>query len=288
MKRSEQVVPLPGTLRGDDSLRKFSEDVRRGIQALRDQGGRDEFLQVAASPFCPLTPHFLRLDGTQWKVQWRPGFVYEFFPNPAGVGAVTEREIYIAGTALSATIRPDLDIALGDYLYLHFETSDHGELKELASPAGRFAELKAFNSAKTSTFHRLPDGTGSNGVDGDYYLLIGQVETVDGKASISKSGWRGNFCWKSGWNALENVGTGEKIFKDYNIATDTKRLRSLVEKASDHQINISQNGDDEIRIEGNGKSGSLVFKDSYGSTLYTLTWSDGLITNSSGGTVVVG
>ncbi len=283
MKDSEQVVPLPGVIKGDRALAKFSKDVKTSIQALRDRGGSQEFRQTFASPYCPLTPHFLRKVGSQWKVQWRPGYVYQIHASAAG--PIQEYEIYIGSTSLAAATAPDLDISLGDYVYLHFETTDDGQIKEIS--AGISAEIVALGSEQDSTYHVLPDGNGSAGTAGNYYLLLAQVNTVDGLASISKNGWRGNFFWHSGWDALENVGSGEKIYKDYDVATDRKRLRSLVERASSPQINLSTVGTDEIRVEGNNKDAYLRFQDCDGAELYTLNWADGLHTNAANGTITV-
>ena len=278
-------IRLPGTLRGDKALREFSEDVSRAIMELRDRQTPAPGRQTFTSPYCPLTPHFLREDGADWLVQWRPGYVYELYPATSGAGPVTEFPIFIGATALDNATTPDLDISLGDFIYLHFETTDQGAMKEIS--AGISAEIVALGAAQDSTYHVLPDGAGSSGTDGDYFILLGEVDTLDGLATISKNGWRGNFFWHAGWNALENVGSGEKIYRDYDISGDKKRLRTLVERASDHQINLSQVGDDEIRVEGNNKTASLRFEDCSGAELYTLSWVDGLITNAADGTIQI-
>jgi len=267
-------IRIPGTLRGDKALREYSEDVNRTFMELRSRQPPPPGRQTFTSPYCPLTPHFLREESSQWKVRWRPGYVYELYPDTSGTGPVTEYEIFIGATALSASTAPDLEIDLGDFIYLHWETDPHGAIQELS--AGISAEIVALGSEQDSTFAVLPDGTGSGGTDGSYYLLLGEVETVAGLASISKAGWRGNFWWKAGYNALENVGTGEKIYKEYDIAGDNKQLRSLVERASDPQILLSQNGDDEIRIEGNGNDCTITFKAGY-TTRGTLIFKDGLL-----------
>ena len=273
-RNSEQAIRIPRTLSGDRALERFSIDVRLALEALRDRGRENQARQSFTSPYCPLTPHFLREESSQWKVRWRPGYVYELYPDTSGTGPVTEYEIFIGATALSATTAPDLEIDLGDFIYLHWETDPHGAIQELS--AGISAEIVALGSEQDSTFSVLPDGTGSGGTDGSYYLLLGEVETVAGLASISKAGWRGNFWWKAGYNALENVGTGEKIYKEYDISGDNKQLRSLVERASDPQILLSQNGDDEIRIEGNGNDCTITFKAGY-TTRGTLIFKDGLL-----------
>ena len=276
-RNSEQAIRITGTLSGDRALERFSIDLRTALEALRDSGGQNQARPTFSSPYCPLTPHFLREESSQWKVRWRPGYVYQLYPVSPGTGPVIEHEIYIGATALSASTAPDLDIDLGDFIYLHFETDGQGQIQEIS--AGISAEIVALGSAQDSTFNVLPDGDGSDTTDGDYYVLLGQVETVDGLASISKAGWRGNFWWKAGWNALENVGTGEKIYKDYYVPTDKKRLRTLIERASDHQINLSQVGTDEIRIEGNGNDCTISFKNSGGYTVGTLVFKDGLLTS---------
>ena len=273
-RNSEQAIRIPRTLSGDRALERFSIDVRLALEALRDRGRENQARQSFTSPYCPLTPHFLREESSQWKVRWRPGYVYELYPDTSGTGPVTEYEIFIGATALSATTAPDLEIDLGDFIYLHWETDPHGAIQELS--AGISAEIVALGSEQDSTFAVLPDGTGSGGTDGSYYLLLGEVETVAGLASISKAGWRGNFWWKAGYNALENVGTGEKIYKEYDISGDNKQLRSLVERASDPQILLSQNGDDEIRVEGNGNDCTITFKAGY-TTRGTLIFKDGLL-----------
>ena len=284
---SEQFIRIPGTLHGDRALEDFSRDVRKALEALRARGAPATGKQPPPpAPYCPLTPYFLRPDGADWLVNWRPGYVYQVYASDPG--PVEEYEIYIGATALSNATPPDLDISLGDYIYLHFETKDDGAIKELGAPAGRNAEIVALGAAQDSTYHVLPDGNGSAGTDGNYYVLLGQVNTTaGGLATISKNGWRGNFFWHAGWNALENVGSGEKIYKDYDVTSDRKRLRSLVERASSPQINLSQVGDDEIRVEGNNKTASLRFEDCAGAELYTLSWEDGLITNADDGTIII-
>ena len=277
---SEQPIRPPGELRGIRPLEEFSRDVRRSIIGLYGRGSEEETLPTFGSPYCPLTPLYLRAESGQWKVQFRPGYVYELFPHTSGAGPLTEFEIYIGATALSAATAPDLDVDLGDIIYLHWETDDHGAIKEIS--AGISAQIVALASAQDSTYHVLPDGTGSNGTDGSYYLKLATVDTVD-----TKAGWRGNFFWLAGWDALENVGSGEKIYKEYDISGDNKQLRTLIERASSPQINLSQVGDDEIRIEGNNKDGSLSFVDCSAVELYKLSWEDGLITNSGAGTIII-
>ena len=267
-------IRFPGTLAGNRALAEYSRDVHAALVQLSLARPDNPTLQAFASPYCPLTPQFLRLDGSQWKVRWRPGYVYELYPDTSGTGPVTEYEIFIGATALSASTAPDLEIDLGDFIYLHWETDPHGAIQELS--AGISAEIVAMGSEQDSTFAVLPDGTGSGGTDGSYYLLLAEVDTVDANAMMSRNGWRGNFFWHAGWNALENVGTGEKIYKEYDIAGDNKQLRSLVERASDPQILLSQNGDDEIRIEGNGNDCTITFKAGY-TTRGTLIFKDGLL-----------
>ena len=132
---SEQFIRIPGTLHGDRALEDFSRDVRKALEALRDRGAPATGKQPPPpAPYCPLTPYFLRPDGADWLVNWRPGYVYQVYASDPG--PVEEYEIYIGATALSNATPPDLDISLGDYIYLHFETKDDGAIKELGAPAG--------------------------------------------------------------------------------------------------------------------------------------------------------
>jgi len=280
---TEQQIRLPGTLRGDAALREFSIAVRRAIQELRDRGTPTLPSPDFATPYCPLTPHFLREEEGQWKVRFRPGYVYELYPASAA-GLVKEHQIYVADIPLDDPDPPDIEIDLGDYIYLHFETEDDGELLEMGEEgSGIFADIRVESSPKDSDFHVLPNAD-LYGTDGDYYVLLGEVDTIEGLATISRNGWRGNFLWHAGWNACENEGSGIGVYHSYDVNKDRKLFRSITERVSDHQINVGVFGDDDevIRIEGNGIDGGLLLEDCSGTEVCSVNWSDGLITGGVG------
>jgi hypothetical protein len=73
-------------------------------------------------------------------------------------------------------------------------------------------------------------------------------------------------------------------------------LFSGEEAGIDPQIEVStEDGEasdigaaDTIRVRGNGKKGSIVFKDCAGVEIVTLSWVDGLITTADGDYIVEG
>jgi len=297
MSLNNVAIKVPGTIRGDRALREFSEDVRNAIRELAANRPDSATRPVFAPPYCPLTPYYLRKEEVegeeegQWKVQFRPGYVYELTPGAAEAN-VKQHQIFVGtdpAVALDAAEPPDIDIDLGNYIYLHFETESDGELKEIVEGEGIYADIRVEESEKASTYHILPDGDGANGEDGDYYVLLAQVETVDENALMSRNGWRGNFLWHAGWNACANEGSGVGVYHGYNIVTDRKYFRSITERVTNHQINVGVFGDDdeEIRIEGNAMDGGLRLEDCGGTELYTLNWSDGLITGYGSTTIKV-
>tara|TARA_R110002167_G_scaffold82978_1_gene226006 strand:- start:4925 stop:6055 length:1131 start_codon:yes stop_codon:yes gene_type:complete len=97
--------------------------------------------------------------------------------------------------------------------------------------------------------------------------------------------------------AAENVGEGETAFAGTalieratavtqypaeEICDQPLRVKSFGQGAGagERQIRITD-GNEILRVHGNGVDGSLVFKDCDGYVVTTLTWQDGLITNPS-------
>lgn len=90
----------------------------------------------------------------------------------------------------------------------------------------------------------------------------------------------------------ENVGyEGVSVYVDPATLTRAKaqfrRLKEL-DPGDDPQVRVSIDAGGGILIRGNSKNGSLLFEDCSGSTVFTLSWEDGLITNDVGATVQLG
>lgn len=99
----------------------------------------------------------------------------------------------------------------------------------------------------------------------------------------------------------ENVGMGETaaaatllIEKDeedpgLEICDQKMKIKALGQGvgADERQIRITD-GDEIVRIHGNGKDGSIRFQNCDGGEIFTLFWEDGLITSENDHTIVVG
>tara|TARA_B100000003_G_scaffold207335_1_gene224705 strand:- start:1542 stop:2918 length:1377 start_codon:yes stop_codon:yes gene_type:complete len=242
--------------------------------------------ESVAAPFAPLTPYsLLQDDAGQYTVKFRDGHVYQGYPS-AATAPVTEYDVYIGANHLGEDPAPSLEVSTGDYIYLRFDTDEKGKIKQLAAPGTRYAEIVALGAAQDSTYHVPPNSSGT-GTDGTYYILLGQVDAGP-PVTITKNGWRGNFFWNQGYDTNKNVGSGIKLFKEYDIANEQNEFKTLIERTSNPQINISASGSDEVKIEGNNKSNSIIFNDCDSAEVGRIEWVDGLVTTASGATVTVG
>ena len=167
-------------------------------------------------------------------------------------------------------------------VYSRYTTDNHGHVKVVGVAEGEKKipsyELMVGEALPPSTNFELPNDTGSGGIEGEYFVPIcyfvkGRFDRKqfdsndDGREAQlmgSLEGHRGPMWWISGYNALKNLGTGAKVYKNYTRDDDFKNLRSLKEKgqtrncAGDNKISglpqvkvaESSNGN-EIEIHGN-------------------------------------
>mgnify|MGYP001196631873 CR=1 FL=1 len=242
------IIPQPGT---PGALVRWSADVQKAIQQLRDRGIFQQRPPVQPHRGQPLQPHHLREDDGTWKVKFREGFVYETFPPPTiplGEEVITRHLIYVGDEDhLGSDPAPDVELeSTEDYVYLHFKTDDHGKIIPLEEPdpedeeaPTRYAELVAKTEEEKSIHFILPDGTGSNGEEGEYFYEVAKMEedALGDAVYETGRGWRRNFHNVRGYNALENHTTGCAVFQKYDIESDTKLLRGIT---GDYGIDCTQ------------------------------------------------
>jgi hypothetical protein len=207
----------------------------------------------------------------QYRLEHEP---YRFEPDSDMVVCVTKAHLYGIHPLSKAITIHDLDadtikVTANCVVYTQFATNDHGDI------TGAYQLLKKDgDEVPDSTHFILPDENGGNGVAGEYNTPIFWIKnsklfrnfwdnTADPhRQTLLKgglSGHRGPLWWIKGYNALFNIGNGQKIYKDYTIGTDFKNLRTLIEKgqdglsapfSGDAQVQVDTNGD-EIEIYGN-------------------------------------
>ena len=247
-ERSNQLIQLPGRIISrpgtPGALVRWSEDVQKAIQQLRDRTVLKGRPPVQPQRGQPLQPHHLR-DDSGWKLKFREGFVYQTFPPTTESPTPIERFLIYVGASdhLGTTPAPDVALAtVNDYVYLHYKTDDHGGMIGLDDPAEtpeRFAELIASTAEKNSTHFELPDGAGLNGIEGDYYYEVAKMEAdaLGDAVYTTGRGWRRNFHNLRGYNALENHTTGCAVYEQYDMESDTKLLRGIT---GDYGIDCTQ------------------------------------------------
>jgi len=207
----------------------------------------------------------------QYRLEHEP---YRFEPDSDMTVCVTKANLYeIHPLTQSVNIweLSPLTIQVTDncVVYSQFGTNDHGQvISEYILLMAEGTEVPA------STHFVLPDENGGNGVGGTYNIPLFWIknrklyrnfwdDTADPhrqtKLMGGLEGHRGPMWWIKGYNALFNVGNGQKVYKDYTIGTDFKNLRTLIEKGQDGlsspfsgeaQVQVETNGD-EIEIYGN-------------------------------------
>lgn len=190
-------------------------------------------------------PEFALLGGN-WYAIHQPSDLYEIYPkadNPLDI-----YDVYIGDTVLRTNPKPKLALPnIRSSVYLHFKTEKKGYLKAL--DGARFAELVALTDHdKDNTRYELLDGSGANGVDGDYYIKIYETHKPGDRVVINPAVEThfNDFMWNRGYQQIVNLGTGGKVYKENNRNSDEIRLRtmlhgngmSIVENASDLTYNV--------------------------------------------------
>lgn len=218
--------------------------------AITPQGG------AATDSRRPFQPYGLRNDAGTWKVKIAPGVISEqHLLNSSSDERILIPEVggtdIFDGTGGGAAI-PELSLAgFTSYIYLHFETDEDGNIDTTSQP-----EIVSTSSTQTSVHHEPHDGAGSGGVAGDYYFQIAKTvsngETGnDERPVLIHEGHQSNLFWPHLLPGIENVGSGEQVFKDFDGASARYRLRSIAEgstTAKQHH-NVATDGD-LIRIWG--------------------------------------
>ena len=202
---------LSKTSHGDDgdTYGPVARPAEHEIVAIYD----DDVDEVYSMPFEPIKIK----DGL---VTHEPGTFSFIVPEEDAPIEVTT--VAIGGVAMDADITPELEVAIGQVVYLHFKTDYKG--KPIAvDEAGSFAELVTDEAFKTSTHFNPKDNNGGGGIDGEYwveiYSLTGKKDGdgnegagVQGAApgdAVVNSGSPtryGNYDWSLGYQQIVNLG----------------------------------------------------------------------------------
>ena len=137
--------------------------------------------------------------------------------------------------------------------------------------------------------HYWPKDPEGYGGDGDYYVKLFKLELDDdGFPKVIVYQQSDIEHYTQLWTG-ENTGSGAGIYKKHDEAENLYKFRSVDGRGGytgDYpnagvtaQIKAVTDGD-VVRVIGNGKKGSRVWKDCDGNEMMRIEWNDGLVTSS--------
>jgi hypothetical protein len=243
-------------------------------------------------------------DPKEYKVTLQEGLVVERFTQE-DADAVLEHEPTIGGEPMSARPRPELTISDGDFIAVQYDTDDRGFVDGVPQIVR--------GEEEQSTHHQPPSGEGE-GSPGFMWVKLLKFEVIDGAPIFTyfqQSDVEEQRLWVG-----KNIGEARYIHKQWNGGLDQYEFRTLkqvdipsgrngglvivpfednefddvndaikfshiIERESDPQIRVTDDGEGSIEVKGNDNTGSLLLEDCFGNERYRLEWVDGLITSAS-------
>lgn len=261
-----------------------------------------EIRQSQAPPFSILS---LRpTSSTQYAVELQEGWVIQRKTvENLVIDSIDFHEVEINTVLMSTRPRSDVTLSDGDYAYVSYTSDNEGLINSTPT-------IVVAATVPVSIHHKPPSGAGT-GLYGNYYIKLFKLVVDSGSPKIVV--YQQSDIEHTRLPTFRNVGGERYIHKDWDGVADRYDFRTLeqnepagrtygkvivapvgaesadvndsikfsaiAEKASSPQVNVSDDGAGIVTIAGNGIDGSLVFKNCAGSTVATLTWEDGLITN---------
>jgi len=257
--------------------------------------------QSQAPPFSVLNTR--ATSSATWAVELQEGWVIERHTKyDSATDAIEYHEVQINGQPMSSRPRQEIDLQDGEFVYVQYETDEEGFLNTTPT-------IEHGATVPNSTHHQPPSGEGygyggtyrakifqfvnDNGSPKIVYYQQSDIEhtrlptfrNVGGERFIHKK-WEGS-ADRYDFRTLKQIEpTGRnygKVIVDFinnelDGQNDAIKFSAIAEKASNPQINVSDDGAGIVTIEGNGVSGSIRFEQCDGTEITTLQWSDGLIT----------
>jgi len=273
--------------------------------------------QSQAPPFSVTTLRKIP-EQSQYAAELQEGWVI-MRDTQNGSDAVKFYEVNIGSSPMSTRPRPEITLSHDDFVMVKYTTDEEGHVT--GTP------IIEVGAEQDSVHHNPASGAGT-GSGGTYYVKIFKFTLSSGAPVLTvyqQSDIEHTRLW-----AGRNVGGARYIHKDWDKDADRYDFRTLeqfvptgnnvpdygkvivdavgdedldtndaikfsclAEKDESPQVNVNDDGAGTITIEGNNKSGSLVWAyceaDAQGNTQETLLeWEDGLITTQQGGTITAG
>lgn len=241
--------------------------VERVVLVDRHLGEQNIYVNTPTPP--PFWINVKEIPDDGWYITVEPGIVRQ--QNIFIEEATTINIPLFNGVALDADPKPQLEWdGTKNHIYVHVPTDNRGTINGTV-------EIKAETTPMSSEHHVPPDPDDSVGVEGSYYFKIGELESLDGGQTPSvKVRYPGNLNLPNQLIEVENVGSGATLYKGYDEVSDIHAIKSLVGRYTNPAMQISEVGATEVRIEGNGFDGTLLFTDCNDDNLAKIEVTDGL------------
>ena len=262
-----------------------------------------EVRQSQAPPFSVLSIRENPEEEDNYFVSIQEGWVIERETRQTE-DAIQFHQVDINGQPMSTRPRREATMTPGDFAVCYYTTDEEGFVTETP-------EISIVSTVEDSIHHQPPSGEGA-GAGGYYYIKLFKLEDDDGGVKIvyyqqsdiehtrlptfrNLGGERYiHKEWESDddrydFRTLKQIEPSGRTFgkvivdaedDEFDDVNDSIKFSAIAERVSSPQINVDDDGEGIITIEGNGVNGSLAFKDCNGFTLFTLTWEDGLVTSS--------
>lgn len=133
------------------------------------------------------------------------------------------------------------------YIYAHFLTDDHGNIKLLDADAstgdllnGGYIEILALKSEKKSTNHVPPSPDSNQARSGDYYWLLAEIcSSSSGTAEISHR-HESNILWPGEFGlSNDSASAGSRIYRKFDKCLGDYKLRKIL---GCYGLNDGENG----------------------------------------------
>ena len=191
--------------------------------------------------------------GGSYKVTIKEGWVIERRPQSDMHPAVKFHIPKTSGTALNATPRPQLTMAIGATAWCRVQTDTQGMVS--TDPT------IVVDTADHDGLHYYPQDPDESGQTGDYYIKLFKLVDDGGTPAVVVYQQSDIEHWAQLWTG-QNIGSGARIFKEYTDDENNYKFRCITGISP---ISVYENGDT-IEVSFGGWVGANINWEIYQTT----------------------
>jgi hypothetical protein len=207
-------------------------------------------------------------DPGPYLVTVKEGWVIERKPK-TGDAPTVKFHIPRAGAVTLDTIpRPQIAMSIGDTLWCRYSTDIAGEINGEPTVVAIAADQNGN--------HYYPEDPAGSGGPGEIFVKLFKLEEENGSPRVKVYQQSDIEHWAQLWTG-RNKGGGARVYKEHAETENIYYFRTLKPRETQHQIEVIEEGD-VIRVQGNGKQGTLLLEGPGAPSEPLLEWQDGLVT----------